>query len=167
MPDPEDAAWKQAKLERIMFKEYFPVKFRGDGRQNPDAHVLLFKKLCTELKYVATNDEVEKLELIRALFFRTVTEKALIWYDSGTFTSLADITTKFLRHYSGSHGVSGDLTLFNTLCWSQGETALEFKGRLKSLADRLELPEHLLKHRFIHGLPDSVKTSLLPFMVRS
>ena len=158
-----ELALKQAKIERIKLHEYFSVKFRGDGHQCPEAHVLLFGKLCEDLKYHAHDGQAEKFEEIKKLFFKTVTEKALIWYDSGTFVSLDDLTTQFLRHYSGSHGVSGDLNLFNNLCWTQGETAAEFKNRLQAIASRLELPATLVKHRFIHGLPDCVKPQLLPF----
>ena len=57
--------------------------------------------------------------------------------------------------------------MFNSLCWSQGETAQEFKNRLKVIGDRLELPESVVKHRFIHGLPDNVKPQLLPFYDQS
>ena len=158
-----EAALKKAKIESIKLKEYLSVKFRGDGHQNPEAHVLLFRKLCEELKYNAVGEVAEKFDEIKKLFFKTVTEKALIWYDSAVFVDFQDLTTQFLRHYSGSHGVSGDLSLFNSLCWKQGETAAEFKNRLQAIASRLELPATLVKHRFIHGLPDCVKPQLLPF----
>jgi len=164
-----EEALKAAKLEKLKFHEFFTTKFRGDGRQDPEAHILLFKRLCTELKYITVSDagvvtvSAENLILIKNLFFKTLAEKALLWYDSCDFESLDDLCTGFLRHYSGSHGISGDLTQFNSLCWSQGETAKEFKNRLKAIADRLKLPETLVKHRFIHGLPDSMRPQLLPF----
>ena len=141
-----DAALKKAKLEKLRFNEYFTTKFRGDGKQDPDAHILLFRRLCEDLKYipVAGEDGAPDLESVKKLFFKTLTEKALLWFDSYEFDSFELLQTGFLRHYSGSHGISGDLTLFNNLCWLQGETAQEFKNRLKTIADRLVLPETLV-----------------------
>lgn len=154
-----------AKLEKLKFHEFISCKFRGDGKQDPSAHIILFKRLCTELTYLSPEGTVtpENLVLVKKLFFRTLIEKALIWYDSCVFESFDDLCTGFLRHYSGSHGVSGDLTLFNTMTWVQGETAREFKARLKTVADRLGLPDTVLKHRFIHGLPPKIGQQLLPF----
>ena len=49
------------------------------------------------------------LASIKPLFFKTLAEKALLWYDSCEFETLAELTTGFLRHYSCCLGVSGDL----------------------------------------------------------
>ena len=165
MAEGAEAALRQAKLVSLKFKEYFPSRFSGVGKQDPDAHILLFKRLCTELGYIGDQGVVTagNLILIKDLFFKTLSEKALLWYDSCDFNSLNELTTGFLRHFCGSHGVSGDLSLFNGLSWTQGETALEFRNRLKVIGDRLNLPEAVVKHRFIHGLPDNVTLQLLPF----
>jgi hypothetical protein len=159
-------ALAKAKLQKLLFHEFITTKFRGDGKQDPAAHVLLFTKLCAELKLITdagveTSNDAKKE--VQTLFFKSLSEKALLWFDSQEFTSLAQLTTEFLRHFSGSHGVSGDLTLFNNLSWSQGETALEFRNRLTKISSRLSLPDSLVKHRFIHGLPESVTNQLLPF----
>jgi len=165
MANPNAEALALAKLEKLKFNEFMSTKFRGDGKQDPHAHILLFRSMCIELTYLTAEGAMTDahFQLVKKLFFRTLIEKALIWYDSCVFANFNELCTGFLRHYSGSHGVSGDLTLFNTLTWSQGETAREFKTRLKTIADRLALPETLLKHRFIHGLPPRVGQQLLPF----
>jgi hypothetical protein len=162
-----EAALRQAKMVNMKYREYFSTRFTGVGKQDPEAHILLFKRLCTDLGYIDANGGVTdaNLILLKTLFYKTLSEKALLWYDScqATYNSLGDLSTGFLRHFSGSHGVPGDLSLFNGLSWSQGETALEFRNRLKVIGDRLNLPEAVVKHRFIHGLPENVRLQLMPF----
>jgi hypothetical protein len=162
MPADAEAELKKAKLEKLKFQEYISTKFRGDqSKQDPEAHFLLFTKLCEELKYVTS--ENTNWDSVKKLFWKTLAEKALLWYNGFECGSFEELKQGFLRQFSGSHGVSGDLNIFNTLTWEKGETALEFRNRLHNIADRLSLPETLVKHRFIHGLPENVKIQLLPF----
>ena len=67
-----DAALKKAKLENLRFHEYFTTKFWGDGKQDPDAHILLFRRLCEDLKYipVAREEGVPDLETVKKNIFQ-------------------------------------------------------------------------------------------------
>lgn len=149
------------------FTEYFPKKFLGEAKQCPQAHFVTFLRYLKELKLLTAEQTAEqaadKYPEMEELFFRTLGEKAIMWMDTNKFSSLAELKNSFLRHFSGSNGVSGDLQAFQGASLRQGETVREFKYRLKSLADRLALPETLLKDRFINGMPDFIKLQLLPF----
>lgn len=140
------------------FIEYFPRKFCGDGKQCPQAHFITFERF---LKASQIDEKV--YDQVSDCFFRTLGEKAVMWMDDNTFASLKALKTGFLRHFSGSVGISGDLQNFHSASLQPGETVREFSYRLKTLATRLDLPDALIKDRFINGLPDHIKFQVLPF----
>jgi hypothetical protein len=145
------------------FVEYFPRKFNGEGNQCPQAHFITFERYLKAAN--PTEADLHKLgfPLVEEAFFRSLAEKAIRWMDGHEYTSLRDLKVGFLRHFSGSLGVSGDLQQFNTAKLEAGETVRDFKYRLSTLASRLDLPSSLIKDRFVNGLPDHIKFQVLPF----
>ena len=156
--------------DKPKFTEFFPRKFTGEKGQCPDAHIVTFIRYAKAHKLLdkdeamvsASNDKVVELE---DTFFRTLGDKALMWFDSvcGSFTGWKDIKTAFLHHFSGSVGISGDYNAFNIAQLEPGESMREYRYRLTGLASRLGLPDPVIKDRFVNGLPDHIKLQLLPF----
>ena len=137
------------------FTEYFPRKFCGDGKQCPQAHFITFERYVKAAKLDATTVTYDQ---ISECFFRTLAEKAIMWMDGQVFTTIKDLKTGFLPHFSGSVGVSGDIQQFYSTALQPGETVREFSYRLTSLATRLDLPASLVKDRFIN-----ITFQVLPF----
>lgn len=87
--------------------------------------------------------------------------------NSETFTDMKDISVGFLRYFSGALGVSGDLQQFHSAKWEPGESVRNYKHMLSNLATRLDIPDSLLKDRFINSLSDHFKFQILPFYNKS
>lgn len=145
---------KSAAASGLKYTSLLPSKFSGKTNQDPENHWAEYLDFLN----VQGIREDEKEAIYRFRF--TLDDRAGRWYRNKSFTTLADLETKFVRYFTNSHCRETDSALFDSITRRGNETLEELYGRLKSVAGRLNYPEQVVQDKFLRQLPLPLQISL-------
>jgi hypothetical protein len=138
----------------LKYTSLLPSKFSGKPGQDPENHWAAY----VDFLHVQGIQENDQEAIYRFRF--TLDDRAGKWYRNKTFSTLADLETKFVRYFTNSHSREADSALFDSITRRQNETLEELYGRLKSVADRLNYPDQVVQDKFLRQLPIQLQIGL-------
>ena len=145
---------KNFELKSITLKLLQGVQFTGLPHEGPNAHILIFLKVCDTLKYNRVSDDAIHLWL----FSFSLKDKAKHWLTTEppySITSWEELVDKFLTQFFPPAKAVKMRIDINNLFQLDGETFYEAWERYKDLLRKCpnhNLPKWMQVHHFYNGL---------------